>query len=230
MTVRAFTSGYDLFHPRRTVIWHDYIRESGIKHWEDHTVEKRTKMDWSQQDLFSKNRVMQLLSGQRIHGFNLGTERTLQEYEAYAGISLTKRRVHDYTLRSEEPPNPPMESNWGTQTVTWMVRIAVPVQSLETDSIGDSSLWYLGIHDEYGNEIYRGDLTRAEVQNLPKGQPEIILICEFQSVTIPAAWTVWPVTHSRGWLNPLRGKLEAQDFTAVLEELPASDAFSSHTD
>ena len=227
MTVRAFTSGYDLFHPCQTVVWHDYVRESAVKHWEDHTQEKRTDAEWTGQDTRSKDRVVKLMSGQRLDDFNLGTARTLEDYEAYAGISLSARRVQDYTLRSEEPPNPPADPSWDKEIFTWLVRVAVPVTALAADARTDAVLWYIGIHDELGNEIYRRDLTQAEVQSLPEEQPQIILICELQSGTVPAAWTVWPVTHSRGWLNRVRGTLTAEDYTVVLEEAGTSEAVAS---
>src|SRR6185437_7520232 len=35
MTVRAFTHGYDFFHPAETILWHDYGRQHTRKHWED---------------------------------------------------------------------------------------------------------------------------------------------------------------------------------------------------
>ncbi len=38
MTVRAFTHGYDLFHPCETIVWHDYVRKDAVKHWDDHAV------------------------------------------------------------------------------------------------------------------------------------------------------------------------------------------------
>jgi hypothetical protein len=49
-------------------------------------------------------------------------------------------------------------------------------------------------------------------------QPEIELVCELQSGSIPAAWTVWPVSRSRGWLRKVEGKLQDGDFTILLEE------------
>ena len=67
------------------------------------------------------------------------------------------------------------------------------------------------------NEIYRRDLSPEELAPLA-GQPEIELVCELQSGSIPAGWTVWPVSNSRGWLQKIEGQLREGDFTILLEK------------
>ena len=74
------------------------------------------------------------------------------------------------------------------------------------------------MHDENQNEIYRRDLSPRELEPLSLQQPEIVLVCELQSGSIPAAWTVWPVSRSRGWLRKIEGKLRDEDFTILREE------------
>src|ERR1035437_2683679 len=37
IAVRAYTHGYDLFHPNKIIIWHEYTRKGRTKHWDDHT-------------------------------------------------------------------------------------------------------------------------------------------------------------------------------------------------
>lgn len=218
MTMRAFTSGYDLYHPAESVVWHDYVRHDAVKHWEDHTEEAKPGAAWSVQDAQSKDRVVRLLSGETLHAFNLGTARTLADYEAYTGISFRARKAQDYTMRSEEPPNPPADPDWQHEIYTWMVRIALPARAVPAEARADVSLWYLGIHDALGNEIFRRDLTRAEVLALPADQADNILVCELASGTVPAAWTVWPVTRAAGWQTKLQGKLLDGDYSIVLEE------------
>ncbi|HEY0796824.1 MAG TPA: GlcNAc-transferase family protein, partial [Acidisarcina sp.] len=46
MTVRAFTHGYDLFHPHVPLVWHDYIRDSATRHWDNHTADTEGTFDW----------------------------------------------------------------------------------------------------------------------------------------------------------------------------------------
>jgi Glycosyltransferase (GlcNAc) len=212
MTLRAFTHGYDLFHPSETIVWHDYVRKDAVKHWDDHTVE------WGEQDQQSKNKIRRLLAGQPVDRFGLGSIRTVEQFEEYAGLSFGLRKAQDYTVRSEEPPNPKVDANWVKEIYTWLVRIRLDSKQLSADNWRDFSFWYLGVHDEDHHEIFRHDLTPDELEPLSQQQPEIELVCELQSGSIPASWTVWPVSRSRGWLTKVEGTLREEDFTIRLEE------------
>ncbi len=218
MTLRAFTHGYDLFHPSETIVWHDYVRKEGIKHWDDHIEANRTQAEWSGRDLQSKKKIGRLFSGQPLDAFGVGSVRTIEEYEDYAGISFRQRKVHDYTSRSEEPPNPKINSDWAQEIYSWMVRITLDSKEFSANDWDDFSFWYIGVQDENNNEIYRRDLSRAELESLPKQQPQIVLVCELQSGGIPAAWTVWPVSRSRGWLKKITGVFQDEDYSVILEE------------
>jgi hypothetical protein len=218
MTLRAFTSGYDLFHPCETIVWHDYVRKDGIKHWDDHTEANQTAAEWSERDLRSKNKIRKLLAGQPLDRFGLGNARTLEEFEAYAGISFGLRKVHDYTSRSEEPPNPKVKADWAQEIYSWLIRITLDANQFPAHDWDDFLFWYIGVQDENRNEIYRRDLSAAELQPLSVQRPEIVMVCELQSGSIPAAWTVWPVSRSQGWLAKIDGKLQDGEYTIVLEE------------
>ena len=87
-----------------------------------------------------------------------------------------------------------------------------------TNQSADFSFWYIGVHDEHHNEIYRRDLSRAEIDSLPLKGPEMVLVCELQSGSIPAGWTVWPVSRSSGWLKKIEGKFEEDDYTIIRED------------
>lgn len=218
MTLRAFTHGYDLFHPSEVIIWHDYIRENDVKHWEDHNEANHTGANWKELDSQSKNKIQKLLLGKKLDNFGIGMARTIQEFEEYAGLSFNLRKVHDYTLRAEEPPNPKMDSGWATEIYSWLVRIRISSTQLPANARENLSLWYIGVNDEYQNEIYRRDLSPEELASLSFAHPEIVLVCELQSGTIPTTWTVWPVSRSHGWLNKIEGKFSEEDFTILLEK------------
>ena len=68
MTLRAFTHGYDLYHPCVTIVWHDYVRRNGVRHWDDHTEANQASDKagalWGERDVLSRSRVGQLLAGQ----------------------------------------------------------------------------------------------------------------------------------------------------------------------
>src|ERR1700679_2635185 len=71
MTVRAFTSGYDLFHPRETIVWHDYGRPRAPKHWGDHVEESNAGRSWQGLDFRSEEKVRKLLAGQPGESYGL---------------------------------------------------------------------------------------------------------------------------------------------------------------
>ncbi len=35
IAVRAYTWGYDLFHPHKVIAWHEYTRKGRTKQWDD---------------------------------------------------------------------------------------------------------------------------------------------------------------------------------------------------
>ena len=217
MTLRAFTHGYDLYHPAQAVVWHDYIRASHVKHWDDH-VEAQTAQTWQDRDLLSKQRVSALLAGERLDSFNLGTNRTLIEYERYAGLSFVHRKAQGYTMRAEEPPNPAAPEDWEGSVYEWIVRLPVPVLALPPGAWDDVSFWYLGVFDQLGNEIYRKDLTATDVAGLNRTELEMVLVCELQSDSIPAAWKVWPVSRTAGWLQAVDGVFAEGDYAILQPE------------
>ncbi len=166
MTVRAFTNGYDLFHPYETIVWHDYGRPTAAKHWDDHTEENSVSRQWHELDSNSKNKVRRLITGQSVDSYGLGSERSLEEYEAYTGISLKLRKVQNYTVRCEEPPNPEAVSDWTGEIFTWMVRISLDRTTLPIGALEDPSFWYVGVRDEGGTEIYRQDIPQSQLAEL----------------------------------------------------------------
>lgn len=89
ITIRAFTHGYDLFHPHIVIIWHEYTRKNRQKHWDDDT-------EWWKKDLHSKKHYIDFFKNLRFtnrdndYKYGLGNERTLEEYKSYANLDLLK--------------------------------------------------------------------------------------------------------------------------------------------
>merc|ERR1711906_79271 len=38
IAARAFTNGYDLFHPNKALVWHEYTRKNRTKQWDDDSI------------------------------------------------------------------------------------------------------------------------------------------------------------------------------------------------
>lgn len=96
LAVRLWTSGFDLFSPNATVIFHYYLRKDSSRHWNDAT--SRDLMDLQartlrrlrllcEPDAFTPEEVAAL------GRYGLGTRRSLAEYEAFAGVSFAARSI-----------------------------------------------------------------------------------------------------------------------------------------
>ena len=216
LALRAFTAGYDLFHPCVNVVWHDYVRTYAVRHWDDHTDEARST--WNVLDRLSKERVRRLFAGEPLGKYGLGAARTLAEYEAYAGLSFRLFKGQNDTLLAKEPPNASAPSGWADEVYTWMARIGIDRAVLPAQALDDPAFWYVAVLDAEGNEIFRRDFPGAELLTLKGDEPIITLVVEFVAGIIPAGWSVWPVSQSRGWLERIKGVLAEDDFSVILED------------
>ena len=217
MTVRAYTHGYDLFHPANVLLWHDYLRHDSRKHWGDHATLTNAARPWNELDKRSKAKVQRLLSGEPVETFGLGSVRTLEQYEAYSGLSFRLRKAHPYTVLGGQPPNPEPPPDWAEKIQPWITRIVVERELLPEGSLDDPALWCIGIEDEEGHEISRIDADALELAAFRDTEGSIVLTCEFPSDAIPATWSIHPLSRSQGWLPKIRGPLGAGDF-AILED------------
>jgi hypothetical protein len=206
LSVRAYTCGYDLFHPPEALLWHEYSRENRSKHWDDHVEAADVELPWHRRDAKSREQVCDFLTASRAGMYGCGSVRTVAQYQAYAGISFSHKKVQDYTLRGAEPPNPTADANWAEAIQTWCVRIEFERNRLPAVAFADAQFWYVGLHDSTGAEIYRNDLSGDKLIGLTSGNSEHILFeREFQSSRTPVSWTVWPFSHSGGWLDKIDG-------------------------
>jgi hypothetical protein len=203
LAVRAFTHGYDLFEPSRTIVWHQYMRSDQRKHWDDHTGDDGPA--WHALNDVSLRKIRQLFDAPSVGRFGLGVERTLLEYESYAGISFHHRQVQDYTRRNLEPPNPPASPDWPTQVHDHDIHIAVEPAQLPPGAFDDPEFWYVGVHDADGVELYRHDIKGEELPAVNGSQ--FMTTAQFASQAHPATWTVMPYSKIRGWLPAVTGAI-----------------------
>jgi len=208
MAVRAFTHGYDLFHPPKVVVWHEYTRQYRTKHWDDHTAEKQVATPWTTRNDEShrRNRVLfGMETGDIDFGkYGFGTARTLRDYEDYAGISFRLRLAQEYTLRNEPPPNPVVyrtDQEWRDHCIKeFWTRIRL--RRADVPDADDCDFWYVGVHDRHGGELFRNDLTPAQIEDILQ-QPEPHFIFTYRSSLRAHSWTVWPHSKSKGWLTKI---------------------------
>ncbi|SDE50097.1 GlcNAc-transferase family protein [Rhodococcus tukisamuensis] len=78
--LRAFTHGYDMFHPHRIVGWHCYNRASRIPHWDNHP-------NWGRQHRESLALMRNLFLGLPTT-VDLGDERSVADYQDFVLTEL----------------------------------------------------------------------------------------------------------------------------------------------
>lgn len=87
VALRAFTHGYDLFHPHVVLGWHLYDRGSRTTHWADH-ADGRTRTAQSLE------RIRSLYAGADLGSYGLGGLRTRHDYERLVGRRLCDEDRH----------------------------------------------------------------------------------------------------------------------------------------
>jgi hypothetical protein len=207
IAARAYTHGYDLFHPHKVLIWHEYTRKGRVKQWDDDRdwVNKNNKAHKKNRSLFGMDNEDELDFGK--YGF--GRERTLRDYEKYSGLLFSKRAVQKYTIDKNYPPNPypyQNDTEWiNSFTVVFKHCIDVAYSQVpETDY----DFWVVAFHNDKDDTLHRQDADENEIRrvmNDPDGYCKIWR--EFNTDEKPTYWVVWPHSKSKGWCDRLTGKL-----------------------
>lgn len=208
IAVRAFTHGYDLFHPHKVVIWHEYTRNGRTKHWDDD--KEWWKLNESAHNL---NRLLFGMDGNNQSGhdgkYGFGSERTLRDYEIYSGILFSKRAAQQYTLDKKYPPNPhdfKNEEDW-INSFSTIFKHCIDIYKPSLNK-NDYDFWAVIFLDGNGQEIFRKDADQNEIRNILSKDGDFINIWrEFNTTIKPSEWVVWTHTISEGWADKFTGKL-----------------------
>jgi hypothetical protein len=226
IAVRAFTHGYDLFHPHRLVAWHEYTRKGRAKHWDDHSASNTSKIpdkkDWGERNhlCHRRNRILFSMDGEKhetinwgVYGF--GTERTLQDYEKYSGLHFGKRAVQQETLDKAYPPNKSSKYKTDAEWEDSFLKIFkhcidLPINQFK---LNDYDFWCVAFEREDNTVLYRQDADKAEIQRLlaeardPSGDKYIKLWRTFNAPEQPHHWVAWSHSESTGWGDRIVGNL-----------------------
>lgn len=207
IAVRAFTNGYDLFHPHKIIAWHEYTRKGRTKQWDDDPL-------WIKRnnDCHTKNRKLFGMDGEeKSNGefgvYDLGTERTLEDYERYSGISFSKRAIQQYTLDNNVAPNPPL---YGEEYEKSFLNVFKHCIDIGFDQVphNDYTFWAVIFQDIDGNDIYRQDAEPNEIFNMkndPDGYCKVWR--QFETKVKPTKWIVWAYSLKYGWCDKIEGYL-----------------------
>jgi hypothetical protein len=98
LAVRAFTRGWDIYHPLITPLFHLYKSEGtpyATHHWYGETDQKRAFRS-SYLTERAKARLNRLLAGDGLPGaYGLGSERTMEQYVSLSGIDYRTGTISD---------------------------------------------------------------------------------------------------------------------------------------
>ena len=207
IAVRAYTHGYDLFHPHKIIAWHEYTRKGRTKQWDDDKT-------WGNKNSNSHLRNRKLFGMDGLEKdidfgiYDFGTERTLEDYERYAGLSFKKRAVQQYTLDNNSAPNPPLYGEEFDDSFLMIFKHCIDIHKPTFDKDMDYDFWSVIFEDDDGKPLNRKDMNVSEINGFLTTPDEWVKIWrEFDTERKPDKWVVWPHSESKGWLEKIEGRL-----------------------
>jgi hypothetical protein len=204
IAVRAFTHGYDLFHPHKVIAWHEYTRKGRTKHWDDdkNWYEKNTKCHKRNRILLGMEENTENID---FGIYGIGKKRTIKDYEKYSGVQFKTRAVQQYTLDKNYPPNPSFKSEKAYQNSFLKIfRHCVDIQYSQVPE-NDYEFWVVAFHGKNGENIFRKDADANEIKRMMKDPDKYCKIWrEFNAETLPAYVVVWPFSKSKGWCDQIK--------------------------
>ena len=207
ITVRSYTHGYDLFHPHKVLIWHEYTRKGRTKQWDD-------DKEWYKKNMSChiKNRQLLGVDGEKYSGDTsewFGTERTIRDYEKYAGLLFETRGVQQETIDKKYPPNTyefENEEEW-KKSFSSIFKHCIDLDLKQVPET-DYDFWVVAFHGENDETLYRKDADINEINRMlndPDGYCKVWR--EFQTEHKPKYWVVWPHSVSKDWCDRITGNL-----------------------
>jgi len=195
LTVRSYTHGYDMFHPHKLVVWHSTMREerSGMLKWDD---DAKLGVDWWNRQNTARAKIRQLFrvedNGYDLTGYDLGTARTIEDYEKYAGVNFKTRSVQKYTLDNQYPPNQ-IDSPWSK---SFYHLVTIHKNELPAN---DYASILIAFDDENGIGIHTKTIEGHQLESFMNGTP--IHYEEFFPYfdKDPKRMVAWAYSKERGW-------------------------------
>ncbi len=179
LAARAYTWGYDFYYPNKDVLWHRYKHPMPL-HWTDHSAVQKELQNKSNARL-----QMLLLGGHETLGkYGFGKVRTLSQFEQYAGLNFQER------INRKKTPT------------EFSRKLLLNASEIETRQ--DYLYWIFSLLDEDDQEIYRYDITSAEVLSKSRSSIEINASLPDR----PYRYVLWPFSEERGYMRKLTYDLD----------------------
>lgn len=205
IAARAFTWGYDIFHPHVIVAWHEYTRNDKTKHWDDNEwVERNNKSYKKYRQLFSIGE--EVFNEKEFGRYGFGPVRTLEDYKRYAGVDLSNKTAQDWAMTGQMPPGPEFESEEEyLNSFNSFNKHVANVHQDEIDPNADYDFWAIIFKDKTGIEVHRRDADERELKGILRHKEgEWYQIWrEWYGSIEPVSYVVWPHSKTLGWMNPI---------------------------
>lgn len=203
LALRAYTHGYDLYCPHKTVCTHEYTRKGRTKHWDEHRKTDNNRQSWFQIDKQSKERCTKLLLDNEDkvkHEFGiygLGNARTRHDYERYAGVHFATQQIHPVVKKQSYVESMPDYDNWTSSATKYAFDISIDAN--EVNQADDLDFCFVGVEDNRGNLLFRHDLRGEELQRYCRNSQLYHIV--FEDYREPHVCIIWPYSKSKQWLN-----------------------------
>lgn len=208
IAVRAFTHGYDLYHPNKVVCWHEYTRKGRTKQWDDDPVwvHRNNNSHLRNRKLFGMDGETQDID---FGKYGFGNIRTLRDYERYAGLSFKRRAIQKHVLEHKAPPDP---NQFSDEEIFESGFLSIFKHCIDVgyDRVPekDYDFWVVAFHDKNDETLFRKDADKNEIQMMMNDPDKYCKIWrEFPTDIKPHYWVVWPHSESKGWCERITGNL-----------------------
>lgn len=99
LALRSYTHGYDLYNPNKFIVWHlKYLFPVRKRHW--NTFDEATILKLQAK---SNEKYQKIIRGEVTDIYGIGTERTLEDWERYSGVSYRFNTATDAAYKGEVP-------------------------------------------------------------------------------------------------------------------------------
>ncbi|WP_261644123.1 UDP-N-acetylglucosamine-transferase [Erwinia mallotivora] len=216
MAARAYTSGYDIWHPHKILLWHFYGRKDHNKIWSDHNSEAKNTgavdKAWWDRDRDAKKRVRCLLENESNEKsidtrYSLGNKRSLKEFEDITGVDFRLCSVLPEVVKKERCAF--FVSHNGEDWRKRLIRsnkktLSLPRAKLEF-SFTDIVKLHIGVYNKNNDLLEKKIFHAEEIENTLMKENEEELKIEFDFITSPglnpSVIRISPYLRNKGWGN-----------------------------
>lgn len=205
LSARAYTHGYDFFHPTYSIIWHEYLRSHANKHWLDHVKNNGFIEEGEYRNVLSKRRQRKLFGLETcdidFKEYGFGNKRSLHDYELYVGLDFKNKKVHKtaYDPREETlEPTVMSEADWQSGMLN-QYEFEIEWNLSQIPDKDDYTMFFFGFETKEGKLLYRKDLK--DTKFLKKMTNKIVTTVHAEER--PYQCVIIPLSQSSGWANKI---------------------------